>query len=72
MTALRNRRLTARDVAKMPEENMKNTSARTISKGLDQKGLKPQVAPRKPRMTSEHRRLRLEFCRVYKQCPVRE
>jgi len=58
MTALRNRRLTARDIARMPEMNMKNASARTISRGLDQEGLKPRVAPGKPRMISEDRRLR--------------
>jgi len=61
MAALRNRILTARDIARMPEVNMKNDSARTISRGLDQEGLKPRVASRKPRMTSKHRRLRLEF-----------
>jgi len=36
MTALRNRRITVRDIARMPEVNMKNASARTISRGLDQ------------------------------------
>jgi len=34
--------------------------------------LEQSVAHRKPRMTSEHIRLRLKFCRAYEQCPVRE
>jgi len=52
MTALRNRELTARETAKMSEVNIANAFARTISRGLDQEGLKPRVALRKPRMTS--------------------
>jgi len=72
LTSLRNRRLTAKDLANMPEVNVKNVCCQTISKALDRKGLKSRVALRKPRMTSEHRRRRLEFCRAFEQVPVRE
>jgi len=72
MTTLKNRRLTARDIARMPEVNMKNASRWIICRALDEEGLKPRVAPRRPRMTSEHRKLRLEFCKAYKQFSVKE
>jgi len=38
MTALRNRRLTARDIPRMPEMNVKNASSQIFSKALDLDG----------------------------------
>jgi len=56
----------------MPEMNVKNACSQTIIIALDLEGLKPRVASKEPRMTKEHRRRRLEFCRAFKQVPVRE
>jgi len=72
MIALRNRRLTVRDIARMPEMDVKNICSHTISTALGVGGLQHWVAPGKPRMISVHKKLRFKVCRAYRHWGVRE
>jgi len=53
LTYLRNRRLTTRDIARMPKLNVKKASDLTIGRALNDQGLKARVAPKKSRNTKD-------------------